>query len=128
MLNIYDAMHIARIARVCSDAAAHFRCNLSTGVPFTQEEIDARFPLNIALMHSELSEALEGHRRSKMDDHLPNRPSAEVELADAVIRILEVSTSMGYDIGGAIVEKMAYNSRRADHKTENRQKHGGKKY
>ena len=32
----------------------------------------------IALMHSELSEALEGHRKGLMDSHLPNRSSPEV--------------------------------------------------
>src|SRR5579885_1179488 len=34
-----------------------------------------------------LSRALEGHRKDKMDDHLPHRKMFEVELADACIRI-----------------------------------------
>ena len=82
----------------------------------------------ICLMHSELSEAMEGERKGIMDDHLPHRPMAEVEMADAVIRIMDYCGRFGYDIGGAIVEKMEYNRNRADHKLENRVKDGGKKF
>lgn len=82
----------------------------------------------IALMHSELSEALEGERKNKMDDHLPHRKAAEVELADAVIRIFDYAGGFGYDLGGAIVEKLAYNAKRADHKHEHRAGEHGKKF
>lgn len=82
----------------------------------------------IALMHSELSEALEGVRKDLNDDHLPHRKSCEVELADAVIRILDFCGKKGYDIGGAMVEKLIYNSVREDHKLENREKEGGKSF
>jgi NTP pyrophosphatase (non-canonical NTP hydrolase) len=81
----------------------------------------------IALMHSELSEALEGWRKNLMDDHLPHRQSIEVEFADAVIRIFDTSGAMGLDLAGAIQEKFAYNQTRADHKRENRLAEGGKK-
>jgi hypothetical protein len=83
-------------------------------------------PTKIALMHSELSEGLEGYRKSLMDDHLPHRPMFEVELADAMIRIMDTAGYLGYDLGGAIMEKLAYNAQRADHKRENREKEGGK--
>lgn len=82
----------------------------------------------IALMHSELSEALEADRKGLMDDKLPHRKGIEVELADAVIRILDASAGLGLDIGGAIVEKLEFNRRREDHKVENRLLQGGKKY
>lgn len=82
----------------------------------------------ICLIHSELSEAMEGERKGLMDDHLPSRPMAEVEMADAVIRIMDYCGRWGYDIGGAIMEKIEYNGNRADHKLENRQKNGGKKF
>lgn len=82
----------------------------------------------ICLMHSELSEAMEGERKGLMDDHLPNRPMAEVEMADAVIRIMDYCGRFNYDIGGAIVEKLEYNANRADHKIENRKKDNGKKF
>ena len=63
-----------------------------------------------------------------MDDHLPHRKMMEVELADAMIRICDLAGGKGYDLGGAIAEKLAYNAQRADHKIENRIKDGGKKY
>lgn len=81
----------------------------------------------IALVHTELSEAYEGHRKRKMDEHLPHRPSLEVELADAVIRIFDMAGGLDLDLPGAIVEKLAYNAKRADHKRENRAAPGGKR-
>jgi len=85
-------------------------------------------PTKIALMHSELSEALEAHRRDLMDDHLPHRKGIEVELADALIRIADLAGAMGLDLGGAVVEKMAYNKSRSDHKKKVREAKGGKAY
>lgn len=82
----------------------------------------------IALAHSELSEALEGHRKGLWDDHLPHRPMIEVELADAIIRIADLAGALNLALGGAIAEKLAYNANRADHKPENRAKEGGKAY
>jgi len=82
----------------------------------------------ICLIHSELSEAMEGERKNLMDDHLPNRPMAEVEMADAVIRIMDYCGRWGYDIGGAVMEKLEYNANRADHKIENRIKENGKAF
>lgn len=85
-------------------------------------------PKCLCLIHSEISEALEGHRKGLMDDHLPNRKMFEVELADAVIRIMDLAGALNIDIGGALVEKLLYNIDRADHKPENRADPGGKKY
>ena len=76
----------------------------------------------LALIHSEISEALEGLRKNQMDDHLPHRSMAEVELADALIRILDFAGMKGYDLGGAVREKLDYNRTRSDHKKENRVK------
>lgn len=53
----------------------------------------------IALCHSELSEALEGDRKNLMDDHLPHRKMAEVELADAAIRVMDMAEYYGWDCG-----------------------------
>ncbi len=85
-------------------------------------------PKHIALMHSELSEMLEGDRKDLMDEHLPHRKSIEVEAADLLIRLMDVSKGYGLDLAGAYVEKRAYNASRADHKRENRKKDGGKRY
>lgn len=80
----------------------------------------------IALIHSEASEALEGMRKNKMDDHLPHRRSIEVEFADLVIRILDMSDGLELDLIGAIEEKLDYNARREDHSREHRASEGGK--
>ena len=82
----------------------------------------------LALVHSEVSEGLEGHRKNLMDDKLPHRPMLEVELADAIIRAFDLAGGLGMDLGGAIAEKLAYNAQREDHKIENRVAEGGKGY
>lgn len=81
----------------------------------------------LALCHSELSEALEGFRKDLMDDKLPHRKMAEVELADAVIRIFDLAGACGFDLQSAIEEKIEFNKHRPDHKRENRMQDGGKK-
>jgi len=82
----------------------------------------------LCLIHSEISEAMEGFRKDQMDDHLPHRKMAEVELADAMIRIFDLAGFYKYDLGKAIEEKRSYNKNRADHKIENREKANGKKF
>lgn len=82
----------------------------------------------LMLMVSELSEAMEGERKGIMDDKLTHRPMGEVELADAVIRIMDTARKLGYDLGGAIMEKMAFNDVRPDHSVEARAAAGGKKF
>ena len=82
----------------------------------------------IALIHSEVSEALEGFRKDLNDDHLPDRKSAEVELGDTIIRICDLAGLLQMDLGGAIIDKLKYNQNRLDHKRENREKEGGKKF
>ncbi len=97
--------------------------DLETGQPLQRNVGES-----LALIHSEISEAMEGHRKSLMDGHLPHRSNFEVELADAVIRIADLAGAHGLDLGGALREKLEYNARRADHKRENRLKDNGKKY
>lgn len=82
----------------------------------------------LCLIHSEISEAMEGHRKNLMDDKLPHRKMVEVEVADALIRVFDLAGSMGMDLGGAIAEKRLFNAKRSDHKIENRLKDDGKKY
>lgn len=150
----------------------------------------------LQLVSTEIAEATEGERKNLMDDHLPSRKMGEVELADALIRILDLggrynwvalegagplpefvsrdlsiagkhlflnacliglthnlpsdyerpddatnfhytnlvvglvatAETHGYDIEGAMVEKLEYNKKRQDHKRENRAKDGGKTF
>lgn len=82
----------------------------------------------LCLIHSEISEAMEGLRKGLKDDHLPHRAMLEVELADAVIRICDLAGALNLDLGSAMAEKLAYNAQRADHKPENRAAEGGKKF
>lgn len=86
------------------------------------------FSNKLALIHSEISEALEGDRKGLQDDKLPHRPATEVELADAVIRIADLAGAYDLDLAGAIVEKLEFNKERKDHKLENRYAEGGKSY
>lgn len=102
------------------DLRFEVRARSRFGVALTAEKI--------ALINSEVSEALEGLRKDKADEHLPHRKSVEVELADAVIRIADLAGALNLDLGGAIVEKMAYNAQRADHKPEARAAAGGKAF
>lgn len=70
----------------------------------------------IALMHSELSECLEGLRHGNPpSDHIPNFSAAEEELADCIIRIMDTAHARGWRVAEAIVEKMRFNEGR-EHK------------
>lgn len=152
----------------------------------TGERIERNRGEMYCLMHSEISEAMEGFRKSLQDDKLPHRPMIEVELADFVIRLADyseyrgkteavlrharyatkvlgsnipetltrvhgylafaygepvdegyylggalklvvlIADKLGLDLEGAVVEKMAFNQTRKDHKIENRKLAGGK--
>ena len=82
----------------------------------------------LALIHSEVSECLEGVRKDTMDNHLPTRKTEEVELADIAIRVFDYAGFYGFDLATAIDEKLRYNAQRLDHKKESRAKKGGKAF
>lgn len=94
----------------------------------TGEKLDRNKGELLCLIHSEISEAMEGERKGLMDDKLPHRRMAEVELVDALIRIFDYAGAFGYDLEGAYREKMAFNSVRKDHSHEARREAGGKKF
>ena len=96
--------------------------------PATGAPLQRNVPEMLCLIHSEISEAMEGYRKNLHDDKLPHRKMVEVELADAMIRIGDLAGYLGLDVGGAIVEKMAFNATREDHKLENRKAAGGKAF
>lgn len=130
MLGGAEGVEIAGAALVeaCHGAstAAGWWNDLQTGEPMVNRPHIVGEKL--MLIVSEVSEAMEGHRKGLADDKLPHRPMIEVELADAVIRIADLAGALGLDLGGAIAEKLAYNQQRPDHKPENRKADGGKKY
>jgi len=82
----------------------------------------------IALIHSEVSEMLEGLRKGHRDDHLPDRSAEEVEAADIFIRLMDYCGARHLDILGAVIAKLEYNLFRVDHKPEARAAPGGKQF
>lgn len=76
----------------------------------------------LALIHSEISEAVQALRDGNpVDAHCKDFSSLEIELADAVIRIMDYAGSRNLDIAGAILAKMEYNRTRP-------LRHGGKMF
>lgn len=82
----------------------------------------------LCLIHSEVSEAMEGDRKDLMDDKLVHRKMLEVELADVLIRVHDLAGFLGLDLAGAVIEKLAFNQVRPDHQMANRLAEGGKAY
>lgn len=109
------------LASICHAANAKWWQNPETG-----ERIERNNGELLCLIHSEISEAMEGERKNLMDDKLPHRRMAEVELVDAMIRIFDYAGAFGYDLQGAFDEKMAFNAKRSDHTHEARLRAGGK--
>jgi hypothetical protein len=79
----------------------------------------------LCLIHSEVSEALEEVRGGKPFDQVvvdmtSNKPTGfPTELADTVIRILDLAEACGFDIESVIMLKLEYNRTRGH-------RHGGK--
>ena len=94
----------------------------------TGEYLDRNKGELLMLIVSEIAEAMEGVRKNCLDNHLTNRKMEEVELADAIIRILDYAGAHCHDLEGAILEKLEYNANRADHKIAARKAAGGKKF
>lgn len=72
-----------------------------------------RIPSKLALIHAEVSEALEAYRNN-------DRPMFDEEMADILIRLLDLSHGLGIDIGQETLLKLEKNRTRGH-------RHGGKK-
>lgn len=76
----------------------------------------------IALVHSELSEALEYIRHGNpQSDHIPEFSGIEEEFADVIIRLMDMGFNQKLRIAEAILAKIEYNLQRG-------YKHGGKEF
>lgn len=175
-----NEMNLNDQAKAIHQANLNWWRDINTGEPIQRNEKEL-----LALVISEVIEALEGERKNLMDDKLPHRKMAEVEMADAKIRLLdfaggfgiyidsadslphpidetpenkgeallmiiewichtqhggglEISYALalieaycqkhGYDLHGAMTEKLAFNKSRADHSHEARRAAGGKTF
>lgn len=171
-------MTLPELSQAVHVANAKWWQDIDTGAPIQRNQREL-----LSLVISEVSECLEGERKDLMDDKLPHRKMAEVEMADAYIRLLDyaagfglahylkeyptgtvpenkgealfwiteavvkiaspsvqiwLNTSLaridgycakhGYDLPGAMREKMAYNATRVDHTHEARRIAGGKQF
>jgi NTP pyrophosphatase (non-canonical NTP hydrolase) len=117
------AMVVQQWAQDIHAANAHFYRDLDTNARIERNPGEM-----IALIHSEVSEMLEGVRKGLQDTHLAHRSMEEVEAADIFIRLLDYCSYRGLDLGGAIVEKLAYNRSRKDHTRDARRAAGGKRF
>lgn len=76
-------------------------------------ETKRSFGESVALMHAELSEALEADRHGDPpDNHIPEFSGREAELADTLIRIFDEMIERKLRVPEAVIRKMIYNKTR----------------
>ena len=120
------SINIAQLAREIHtrNVEAGWWTNLETGEPLKRNVGEI-----LMLCVTELAEAMEGHRKNRMDDKLPHRPMFDVEIADTLIRLFDIAGScLAGQVAVSFGEKLEYNRKREDHKPENRKLADGKKY
>lgn len=119
----YRAEQISRIGHALGFQSAAFQLAITQACGLITEAMElqgfwdipeqAATGVKIALMHSELSEALEADRNGiANDDKIREFTGLEAELADTVIRIFDFAGHHNMRLGAAIMAKMAYNLQR----------------
>jgi NTP pyrophosphatase (non-canonical NTP hydrolase) len=110
----YDKPEWVQEALALPDLPDHIKKGIQSATDRNPSEM-------LMLVVTEIAEGVEGLRKDLMDDHLPERPMIECELADMVIRAMDFAEHFGYDLAGAIIAKAQYNKGRPV-------RHGGKKF
>lgn len=95
--------------------------------PASGERIQRNIGEMLMLVVTEIAEAMEGWRKNLPDDKLPHHPMLTVELADAIIRMLDLAGGLRLNLAQALLDKTLYNLTRADHTLAARLAPGGKR-